>query len=229
MGHCINYTYWHNFFVHKSINKLRMVTSDPKFNEQLKLVWKVKQWLPYAQRFTHIEGGAIVTSFHLVLCWFRKLWMPKFYFRGMTRFQDVIRHADFCMMGIDAIFLKGKCSRIWILRLTTKVLKSSTLYILHVHTLQTYMSLWSKLRLLFASSRLGIIDWSALYLFFLLSLQLDAKHWAYNNIPYVEFTICYEYFMWDKGKGKEKKETLNIYKEHYQHLDVCTLWSTCFW
>ena len=144
------------FLFSNPLTSLRMVTSNPKFNEQLKLVWKVKQWSPYAQRFTHIEGGTIVTSFHLVLCLFRKLWMPKFYFRGMTRFQDVIRHADFCMMGIDAIFLKGKCSRIWILRLTTKVLKSSILHILHVHTLQTFMSLWNKLRLLFASSRLGI-------------------------------------------------------------------------
>lgn len=131
--------------------------------------------------------------------------MPNFYFRGMTHFQDVIRHAYFCMMGNDAIFLKGKCSHIWVLRLTTKVLKSSTTYVLHVHTLQTYLSLWNKLRLLLSSSRLDIKDWSGLHLVFLLSLQLDAKHWPYNNIPSLEFTICYDYFIREKGKKRNTK------------------------
>ena len=59
-----------------------------------------------------------MTSFHLFdvtyefLCLFRKLRMPKFYFRGMTHFQDVIRHAYFCMMGIESHINMGKYVRI---------------------------------------------------------------------------------------------------------------------
>lgn len=42
------------------------------------------------------------------------------------------------------------------------------------------------------------------------------------NSQYV-MSISYE-----KKEKEEIKKILNIYKEHYQHLGVCTLWSTCF-
>lgn len=59
---------------------------------------------------------------------FTKLRTPEFCFRAITSFQDVIWHEDFRMMGIDAIFLKGKCLCIRILRLPTNALTSSTFY-----------------------------------------------------------------------------------------------------
>ena len=58
----------------------------------------------------------------------------------------------------------------------------------------------------------------------------------YNWMPNIEHIIIYhmwnsQYVMnisYEKKEKEEIKKILNIYKEHYQHLSVCTLWSTCF-